>query len=88
MRTLRTISGFTLLLSLAACQSPEQGPSVVVLHQGDMASVAAMRSDVEALTADAFEGRETGQPGAYAAGEWLASRMVALDLVAAGDAVE
>jgi len=85
MRTLRTLSGFTLLLSLVACQSSEQGASVVVLDQGDLASVAAMRSDVEALTADEFEGRETGQPGAYAAGEWVASRMAALDLVAAGD---
>ena len=56
-----------------------------MLDQGDQASVAAMRSDVEALTADAFEGRETGKPGAYAAGEWVAGRMAALDLLAAGD---
>ena len=44
-----------------------------------------MRSDVEALTADRFEGRETGQPGAYAAGDWLAGRMASLGLMAAGD---
>ena len=55
------------------------------MDQGDQASVAAMRSDVEALTSDQFEGRETGQPGAYAAGEWVADRMTSLGLVAAGD---
>ena len=85
MRALRILTGFTLLLSLAACQSAPDGTSVVVMDQGDQASVAAMRSDVEALTSDGFEGRETGQPGAYAAGEWMAGRMASLGLVAAGD---
>ena len=85
MRTLRILPGFMLLLSLAACQSAPDGASIVVMDQGDQASVAAMRSDVEALTSDQFEGRETGQPGAYAAGEWLAGRMASLGLVAAGD---
>ena len=85
MRTSQLLLGFTLLFGLAACQSAPDGPAVTVLDQGDQASVAAMRFDVEALTADAFEGRETGKPGAYAAGEWVAGRMAALDLVAAGD---
>jgi hypothetical protein len=52
---------------------------------GTDATVQAMRSDVEALTSERFEGRETGKPGAYLAGEWLANRMAQLDLQAAGD---
>ncbi len=44
-----------------------------------------MKADVLVLTDSRFEGRETGQLGAYAAGEWLQSRMAALGLKAAGD---
>ena len=52
---------------------------------GASATVSALRQDVEALTSDEFEGRETGKPGAYAAGEWLSQRMAQLGLSAAGD---
>lgn len=58
---------------------------VEVRDMGTDATVQAMRSDVEALTSERFEGRETGKPGAYLAGEWLANRMAQLDLQAAGD---
>ena len=85
MCALRHLSGFTLFLSLAACQSTPEGASVVVIDQGDQASVAAMRADVEALTSEEFGGRETGQSGAYAAGEWVAGRMASFGWVEAGD---
>lgn len=85
MNTSRLVLGLCILLGASACQSGSEGGAVVVRDQGTEASVAALRSDVESLTADAFEGRETGQPGAYAAGEWVAGRMAALGLVAAGD---
>ena len=41
------------------------------------------RADGEALTSDAFEGRETGTKPSF--GEWVAGRMVALGPMAAGD---
>ncbi len=85
MKCSRIALGLSILLGVSACQTSPEGTAVVVRDQGDGASVAALRADVEALTADGFEGRETGQPGAYAAGEWVAGRMSALGLQAAGD---
>ena len=77
--------GFASLL-LASCGSEGQkGLEIAVTDMGSEASMQAMRSDVEVLTADRFEGRETGKPGAYAAGQWLSRRMVSLGLSAAGD---
>ena len=58
---------------------------MAISDMGVQAGMAAMRADVELLTSDAYEGRETGEPGAYRAGEWLAGRMEALGLEAAGD---
>ena len=61
-------------------------PSEVEVHDmGADATAQALRADVDALTSERFEGRETGKPGAYLAGEWLANRMAQLDLQAAGD---
>ena len=58
---------------------------LVVQDMGASATVSAMKQDVEVLTSDRFEGRETGKPGAYAAGEWLAGAWHSSDLSAAGD---
>lgn len=58
---------------------------VEVHDMGADATAQALRADVDALTSERFEGRETGKPGAYLAGEWLANRMAQLDLQAAGD---
>lgn len=78
------LSIFCATVLIAGCR--EGGSSdLVVQDMGASATVSAMRQDVEALTADRFEGRETGKPGAYAAGEWLAKRMSQLGLSAAGD---
>ena len=58
---------------------------LVVSDQGAFASAEAMRADVMALTSDRFEGRETGQSGAYAAGDWVQGRMQTLGVLEAGD---
>ncbi len=58
---------------------------IAIADMGDKAGMAALKADVEQLTSDEYEGRETGKPGAYKAGEWLARRMEALGLQAAGD---
>lgn len=58
---------------------------IVVQDMGGAASAQAMQADVRELTDDRYEGRETGKPGAYAAGSWLAGRMAQLGLEAAGD---
>ena len=70
---------------LAACGGANEDQGLAISDMGLQASAEAMRADVEVLTADRFEGRETGKPGAYAAGEWLARRMKSLGLQAAGD---
>jgi len=76
----------TLCASLLLVGCGESGDAeLVVEDMGVSATVSAMRQDVEALTSPEFEGRETGKPGAYAAGEWLAQRMAQLGLSAAGD---
>lgn len=73
-------------VTCASCSTSSGDASqVVVTDQGTAASANAMKADVLVLTDSRFEGRETGQLGAYAAGEWLQSRMAALGLKAAGD---
>ena len=76
----------TAIVAMALMGCKGGGDSdLVVQDMGASATVSAMKKDVEILTSDTFEGRETGQPGAYAAGEWLAGRMAQLGLSAAGD---
>lgn len=75
-----------LFAALVAFNGCSDAPSnLEIRNTGDDATIQAMRADVESLTSERFEGRETGKPGAYLAGEWLANRMVQLDLRAAGD---
>lgn len=69
-------------MALAGC-SGSGDTDLVVQDMGISATVSAMKQDVEVLTSNRFEGRETGKPGAYAAGEWLAVRMTQLGLSAA-----
>lgn len=76
--------GFVLVL-FVGCQSGPGSEALLIENQSMEASAAAFRADVEALTSGAFEGRETGTRGAYASGEWVAGRMAALGLMAAGD---
>jgi hypothetical protein len=58
----------SVALIFFGCNGAEPSPqSVVVTDQGLTASAMAMRADVLWLTDERFEGRETGQPGAYAA---------------------
>jgi hypothetical protein len=76
----------SVALIFFGCNGAEPSPqSVVVTDQGLTASAMAMRADVLWLTDERFEGRETGQPGAYAAGKWIEDRMAALNLLPAGD---
>lgn len=89
-----TASPFSSLLILcslvaASCSSPgDPHDALTITDQGRSASAAALMADVEALTDDRFEGRETGSPGAYAAGDWLAGRMKAIGLEPAGDSAQ
>lgn len=78
------LSTICLAMALAGC-SGSGDTDLVVQDMGISATVSAMKQDVEVLTSNRFEGRETGKPGAYAAGEWLAVRMTQLGLSAAGD---
>ena len=70
---------------LVSCAGTGDEAGITVTDMGASASIEVMRADVEKLTSPAFEGRETGQPGAYMAGTWLAGRMAAVGLQAAGD---
>lgn len=83
-RTAIAIGTFFATLAFSGCAGGSD-TDLVVQDMGAAATVAAMKKDVEILTSDTFQGRETGQPGAYAAGEWLAGRMAQLGLSAAGD---
>ena len=78
------IGACCILLSSCSEGDGDAAP-MAISDMGVQAGMAAMRADVELLTSDAYEGRETGEPGAYRAGEWLAGRMEALGLEAAGD---
>ena len=70
------------MILLAGCSGGGGNPGS---GQGPASGSGSMRADVEELTSARYEGRETGQPGAYLAGEWLAGRMADLGLTAAGD---
>jgi len=79
-------AGLSAAVLLVSCGSdPSDGNGLSIEDMGLTASADAMRADVEVLTDARFEGRETGKPGAYAAGDWIAGRMEALGLTAAGD---
>ena len=80
-----TVIPFVLSVLLASCVGIRSGEDIKVVDQGVQASVTAMRADVEDLTAPGFQGRETGKPGADAAGDWVEGRMKVLGLLPAGE---
>lgn len=84
-RLLLSTSVVASLVLWSGCGAESSSSPVVIRDQGNSASMEAFKSDVEALTSEAFEGRETGTAGAYLAGQWVEKRMRATGLVAAGD---
>ena len=67
------------LLTLWACS----GPTATIPDTASMR--AEMETDVEFLASDELEGRETGQPGAYRAADYIVERMQEIGLKPMGD---
>lgn len=68
-----------LLLAIAGCKSTEQ-----VASRG-IGAMAQLKKDITYLSSDALEGRETGEPGAQLAADYIAGRMADLKLKPMGD---
>ena len=76
-----------LLLSTGACDRAPSTPQPTTSPPASSttASTAQLRRDVEALAADAMQGRETATPGYDRAADYVARRMAAIGLQPAGD---
>jgi len=86
MQSVRVVSWCMAAFVMAAC-----GPAMTRGGVGESTptriepNVAELRSDLFAIAADSFRGRETGTPDADRAAAWLARRLAALGVEPGGD---